>query len=119
MKLSTITIAASIFLSVIVDQPAYSQRPFGREQSHCSARLTANEFNARITLRSGPGTQYGSRGYGVVGDLVYLLTEVGPPEVDSVVDNQGLTWFRVGFPRSRAIGWIREDFLNRSCEYAD
>lgn len=81
--------------------------------------LVANDPNARITLRSGPGTNYPSRGYGLAGDLVYLLTEVGPPEVDMAPDNQGNTWFRVGFPSSGAIGWMREDFLSTYCEYAD
>jgi hypothetical protein len=94
-------------------------QPFGREQSHCTANLTARDRQTQITLRSGPGTTYRSLGYGLVGDFVYLLTSVGPPEVDAQVDHQGNTWFRVGFPNSGAKGWIREDFLNRRCAYAD
>lgn len=94
-------------------------QPFGREQSHCTANLTAHDHQARITLRSGPGTTYRSLGYGLVGDFVYILTSDGPPEVDAQVDHQGNTWFRVGFPASGAKGWIRADFLARRCAYAD
>lgn len=35
----------------------------------------------RITLRSGPGTNYRSLGYGLVGDRVQVLTQ-SPPELD-------------------------------------
>lgn len=91
-----------------------AQHSFGNETSHCRATLIGNEPNSRVTLRSGPGANYKSLGYGLVGDRVLVLT-VTAPEVDYEKDNQGKGWYRVGFPRSGAQGWIREDFLRVQC----
>ncbi|MEP0811624.1 SH3 domain-containing protein [Coleofasciculus sp. FACHB-SPT9] len=91
-----------------------AQYTFGNERSQCRATLTANEPNSRITLRSGAGSNYKSLGYGLAGDRVQVLT-VSPPEVDYEQDGQGNGWYRIGFPRSGAKGWIREDFLRVQC----
>lgn len=90
---------------------------FQGQQSLCIATLIAQNPNARINLRSGPGTYFESEGYGLVGDNVYILSKM-PPEADYAEDRQGNLWYRVGFPRSGASGWIREDFLKRlHCDY--
>ncbi|MFP4338392.1 MAG: hypothetical protein ACLFQP_10725 [Halothece sp.] len=105
------TVAAVITVPV---SAVLAQYTFPRERSHCTARLTAVNRDSRITLRSGPGTNYRRLGYGLVGDGVYMLTS-SPPELDYGKDAQGYVWYRVGFPGSGAKGWIREDFLNRQC----
>lgn len=87
-----------------------------RQRSICTATLTADSRSARINLRSGAGTNYSSRGYGLVGDFVYILSN-SPPEADYRKDSQGYIWYRVEFPKSKAMGWIREDFLIRKCAY--
>ncbi len=92
----------------------FAQYTFANERSHCQATLTANEPNSRITLRSGAGSNYRSLGYGLVGDRVQVLT-LSPPELDYQEDSQGSLWYRVGFPRSGAKGWIRQDFLRMQC----
>lgn len=92
----------------------FAQHTFPNERSHCRATLTADTPNSRITLRSGPGTNYQSLGYGLAGDRVYVLT-LSPPETDYEKDAQGSGWYRVGFPGSGAKGWIREDFLRVRC----
>lgn len=101
-------------LTISTSMEALAQNTFGNERSQCQATLTATNRNSRITLRSGPGTNYRSVGYGLVGDRVYVLTVI-PPEVDYQKDRQGYGWYRVGFPRSGAKGWIREDFLRVQC----
>lgn len=111
--------AAGAIAVALPTLPARSQHTFPGERSHCEAVLQANDPGARITLRSGPGTQYASRGYGLAGDRVYALTSL-PPELDIERDAQGYWWHRVGFPGSGAIGWIRQDFLELDCiQYPD
>jgi len=87
-------------------------------RTHCFAHLTASDRNARITLRSGPGTQTRNLGYGLVNDFVYLITD-SPPELEYVVDRAGYTWYRVEFSESRAKGWIRSDFLTIRCHHTE
>lgn len=107
--LAATTTAISIQTSAV-----FAQNTFPNERSQCQATLTASEPNSRITLRSGPELNYKSLGYGIVGDRVQVLT-LSPPEVDYEKDRQGNGWYRVGFPRSGAKGWIREDFLRVQC----
>ena len=42
-------------------------------------------------------------------DFVDLLS-IFPPEADVREDSQGYLWYRVEFPQSKAVGWIRGDF---------
>lgn len=93
---------------------AIAQYEFNNERSTCYAHLTAASSSARINLRSGPGTQYSTRGYGLPGDFVYIL-EGDRQFGDYVPENNGRVWYRVGFRSSGARGWIRSDFLNLSC----
>ncbi len=30
-------------------------------------------------------------------------------------DRQGLTWYRIGFPKSGTRGWVRQDFIRAEC----
>lgn len=87
------------------------------EMSYCMATLTARDSGAQINLRSGPGTNYQQQGYGLVGDRVHILREPGGSAQDLAVaeDRQGASWYRVGFPRSGARGWIIADFLTPEC----
>ena len=106
---------ATTTLAISIPTPAvFAQHTFPNERSHCRATLSANEPNSRITLRSLPGSNYRSLGYGLVGDRVQVLT-LSPTEVDYEKDRQGNGWYRVGFPKSGAKGWIREDFLRVQC----
>lgn len=95
---------------------AFAQSPFQKERSVCIAELRGNDPKTQINLRSGPSTDKENVGYGIPGDLVYLLSK-SPPEIDLATDNQGNTWYRVGFPSTGASGWIRADFLVRYCAY--
>lgn len=84
-------------------------------ESQCTARLTARESGSQINLREGPGTEYKSLGYGLVGDFVNIMT-IDAPEVTYSEDGNGYLWRIVQFPKSGAKGWIRGDFLNMFCE---
>jgi len=65
--------------------------------------LVARDRTSQITLRNGPGMQFNSPGYGLVGDAVDVL--------DVANDSSGNVWYKVKFPRSGAEGWIRGDYL--------
>ena len=103
-----ITLIASIPIKVL------SQHSFGNQRSQCEGTLIATDKNTRINLRQGPGANYRSNGYGLVGDRVYILTVI-PPDIDYKKDRQGYGWYRVCFPKSGLSGWIREDFLRVKC----
>lgn len=69
--------------------------------------LTANDPYAQINLRAQATIDSAVEGYGIPGDRVQLLQCVQ----DHDRYNSNLNWCQVQFPRSRAIGWIRSDFL--------
>jgi len=63
-----------------------------------------------INVRSGPGIKYSALHYGLVGDEVMILVEKnGRYTIET--DAQGFKWVRVEFPKTRARGWIRRDFM--------
>ena len=68
-----------------------------------SARLTAQEADARISLRVQPSSQSSDKGYGLVGDPVQVLNQAQ--------GDDGWTWYWVKFDGSGAEGWIRSDFI--------
>jgi len=67
------------------------------------AILRANDPNARINLRQSPDPNSQQLGYGLVGDRVQILNQTSGTD--------GYTWYRVQFPNSGALGWIRGDFV--------
>mgnify|MGYP002777190477 FL=1 len=84
---------------------------FAQARSGCEANLIAKDSYAQINVRSGPGTEYSSPHYGVVGDRVIILRG----NVDGFAiarDRNGARWVKVEFSKSRARGWIRRDFLS-------
>ena len=115
MKKAIFSIALAAATATLGASSALAHDAFGNEHFQCHATLTAINPNAQITLRSGPGTDYSSLGYGLVGDEVAVLT-VAPPEMDYEIDRFGYGWYRVGFDESGAKGWIREDLLNVTCD---
>lgn len=76
-------------------------------QANDLGMLTA-EPGSRINVRTGPGTGYAARHYGLAGDRVALL--------NSALEACGrgmdcYPWHRVRFLQSGAEGWVRSDFL--------
>ncbi|MGJ3251965.1 MAG: SH3 domain-containing protein [Elainellaceae cyanobacterium] len=69
--------------------------------------LSASDPGSRINLRSQATIDSLVEGYGIPGDRVQLLQCV--QDHDSY--NSTLNWCQVQFPRSRAVGWIRSDFI--------
>ena len=69
-----------------------------------SAKLTAQQANAEINVRSQPTVDSTAKGYGLVGDAVDLMK--------SVAGDDGFTWYYVRFEASDTEGWIRGDFVD-------
>lgn len=68
------------------------------------ASLTAQQAEAQINLRSQPTTQSTSLGYGLAGDQV---------ELRQLAEGEGgFSWYYAYFPKSKATGWIRGDFID-------
>lgn len=65
--------------------------------------LMAEDASARINLREAPSTDIPTRRYGLVGDEVLIL--------DNTIGKDGQNWYKVKFPGSGAVGWIRSDFV--------
>ena len=72
------------------------------------ATLRANSSNARINVRSQPTINSSSPHYGVPGDRVRVIQCVQ----DRDRRNSDLNWCKVQFVQSKAIGWIRSDFID-------
>lgn len=66
-------------------------------------RLYADDPNSRIRLRSRPSTNAPDKGYGLVGDRVKVL--------ETTKGQHDYTWYKVRFPNSGAIGWVRGDLI--------
>ncbi len=113
MAAAIATLSPMLFTDAAAAQ-ALRGLPFSGEQTLCVARLTSQDANAQINIRAGAGTNQRLVGYGVPGDLVYILGR-RPPEPDLAKDSQGKTWQRIGFPTSRITGWVRQDFLAKYC----
>jgi hypothetical protein len=65
--------------------------------------LTAKEPDAQIDYRDGPSDQAYKIHYGLAGDRVKIL--------ESSAMTDGYIWYNVLYPRTRARGWIRGDFI--------
>jgi hypothetical protein len=69
--------------------------------------LRASGPNARINVRSQPTIHSNSPSYGLPGDKVKVIQCVQ----DRDRRGSDLNWCKVQFVRSKAIGWIRSDFI--------
>ncbi len=110
-----IGLVATLMLSAA---PASAQSKIpDSEMSYCAATLIGKTSGSRINLRSGPSRNYQEQGYGVVGDSVHILKKLGgtPQDLAAAKDTQGSTWYRVGFPKSGARGWVHQDFIRAEC----
>ncbi|OLP17809.1 hypothetical protein BST81_12115 [Leptolyngbya sp. 'hensonii'] len=65
--------------------------------------LKADDPKAQINLRESASTSSRSLGYGLVGDRVTTL--------DQVKGTDGYVWYKVKFPKSGSVGWVRGDFV--------
>ncbi|GEM_PF-1143211 len=83
-----------------------------KDGTYCSTKLLAQDAKARINLREGPSTAYKARHYGLPGDRIdFLRQNSDPKQWMSRKDGSGKVWYQVGFPTSRAYGWVRADFV--------
>jgi len=69
--------------------------------------LRASNPNSRINVRSQPTVNSSSPHYGVPGDKVKVIQCVK----DQDRPGSDLNWCKVQFVNSKAIGWIRSDFI--------
>ncbi len=86
----------------------HSSSPSPRPQSSIStaeAILTVSGTNAEVNLRATPSVTSNRLGYGLAGDRVQIIKQAASTDGDDYI------WYQVRFPRSGAIGWIREDFV--------
>lgn len=107
-------LAAPTALIFAAGQPASANYSGATDVSYCSTTLRASNPKSKIWVRQGPGQNYKIQHYGLPGDLVDFLRETpgGNPEQWAVrQDSQGYSWYKVGFRKSRATGWVRQDLL--------
>lgn len=120
MKIKTLIVAALATTTTFVFSIAAQaqKNPFPGLDSYCQATLKGRQRGGRINVREGAGTNYRVLHYGISGERVILLREKpnGDPERLAVrADKQGYNWYKVGFPKSRATGWVRSDLLEPEC----
>ncbi|MCT7950999.1 SH3 domain-containing protein [Ancylothrix sp. C2] len=113
MKIKPIVLATLTSLSLAASFPT---RTFAQPLSGCTARLVSEDRDAQINVREGPGRQYRSPHYGVVGDEVIILQGGSREGFAIEEDRNSMLWVKVEFPNSGARGWVRRDFVSRiSC----
>ncbi|HIK28420.1 MAG: SH3 domain-containing protein [Oscillatoriaceae bacterium SKW80] len=121
MSIKNLIVAALATTTVVFSAATATQaqtNPFPGLDSYCEATLRGKQRDARINVREGAGLNYRVLHYGISGDRVMLLRETanGDPEKLAVrTDKQGYNWYRVGFPKTRATGWVRGDLLEPEC----
>ncbi|MEA5512221.1 SH3 domain-containing protein [Crocosphaera sp. UHCC 0190] len=69
--------------------------------------LRATNPNTRINVRSQPTINSSAPQYGLPGDKVQVIECVQ----DKDTRGSDLNWCKVQFVKSKAIGWIRSDFI--------
>jgi hypothetical protein len=113
MKIKPIILATLTSLSLAVSFPT---RSLSQPLSGCEARLVSEDRDAQINVREGPGRQYNSPHYGLVGDKVIILLAESREDFAIEEDRNGILWVKVEFINSGARGWVRRDFVSRfSC----
>lgn len=70
--------------------------------------LRASNPNSRINVRSQPTINSSSPSYGLPGDKVKVIQCVKNKDTR----DSDLNWCKVQFVQSKAIGWIRSDFIS-------
>ncbi|MDJ0582681.1 SH3 domain-containing protein [Crocosphaera sp.] len=90
--------------------------PYGQNQSSSTSSpniargistLRANDSNSRINVRTQATINSSAPQYGLTGDQVRVLECV--EDQDTI--GSDLNWCKVEFVKSRAVGWIRSDFI--------
>ncbi|MGK7890916.1 MAG: hypothetical protein AB4042_16420 [Leptolyngbyaceae cyanobacterium] len=110
---SVVAVAAFNGVAIARDNGAGVGYSPQRDVSYCSTYLTARDRGAEINVRQGPGTNYTAQHYGIRGDWIDILNRNGNSNVWMFAeDDRGDTWYQIGFPASRAYGWVREDFVH-------
>lgn len=98
-----ITIAAMI-LFILPTSFVFAAGNQNNQAMNKSALLVASEPNARINIYPKPNTHNHRIGYGLSGDRVTVLEQVG--------SNEGYTWNHIRFDNSPYLeGWVREDSI--------
>lgn len=69
--------------------------------------LRAADPNTRINVRTQPTIKSSAPQYGLPGDKVEVIKCVQ----DKDTQNSDLNWCEVKFVKSKAVGWIRSDFI--------
>ena len=96
-------------LAVLAPTPLLAQ-----SERYCETTLIGKTPGSRINLRSGAGTDYPDKGYGLVGDVVQVLPDPASDSRDylKALDSQGSLWYGIRVPESGAQGWVRQDFVS-------
>lgn len=88
---------------------AAASNTFQQPEDRFALALHLANTSSRINVRSGPGTNFSVKHYGLSGDAVTGLNQ--RPGKD------GYEWFFIEFNQSGAQGWVREDLLVRDKSY--
>ncbi|CAN1208581.1 SH3 domain-containing protein [Tumidithrix helvetica PCC 7403] len=94
--------------------PQFTPIATAQERSDCYVEIVGQQQGSRVNMRTGAGTEYGSPGFILVGQVVNMLNNYSGNRI-SRIDSEGATWFYVEYTPSRTRGWVREDFIAPNC----
>jgi hypothetical protein len=99
-----LVVVAAITLLILSPVPVWAADNQSNQVTNQSAMLVAPEPDFKINIYAQPDTRLPRIGYGLGGDRITVLEQVG--------SNEGYTWHRVRFDAGEdAEGWVRGDFV--------
>ncbi len=110
----TLIATIAVLAPLITLLPQFTPIATAQVLSNCSVSIVGNQRGSRVNMRSGPGTEFDSPGFILVGQVVRMLNDSNGNRIIRT-DNQRMQWFLVEYIPSSTRGWVREDFIGPSC----
>lgn len=110
----TLIASIAVIAPLITLLPQFTPIATAQVRSNCSVSIIGDERGSRVNMRSGPGTEFDSPGFILVGQAVRMLNDANGNRIIRT-DNQRMQWFLVEYVPSGTRGWVREDFIGENC----
>jgi uncharacterized protein YraI len=112
MKIKSLLLIAIASTTTLLSQ--FTEIASAQERSDCYVEIVGRRQGTQVNMRNGAGTEYGSPGFILVGQVVNMLNSYSGNRI-SRIDSEGATWYYVEYTPSGTRGWVREEFIAPNC----